>query len=189
MKIVIATDGLVKATHGDAQYISGVPGYAGCLVLTVPDGSAVEIGQAWSVSLTDAVAARVAEAAAACDAVLTPLAARFPIWETKTWDKQLAEAKALLADPTLADAPNPDSDDPEKRVDHIPTIRGITAVTREDVGQFAISVLANDETWTAIVSNVAGQRQVFVARLNDCTTVADVLAVPLAISLPDVGQP
>ena len=48
---------------------------------------------------------------------------------------------------------------------------------------------ANDETWTKIVTSVAGQRQRFVAALKaaaatEGATVADVLAVPMAITLP-----
>ncbi len=182
MKIVIASNGLVKATHGDAQYISNVPDYAGCLVLTVPDSTEVEPGQAWSVSLADAVTARVAEAAAACDAILAPLAARFGVYERDTWPAQLAEARALLADPTLADLPA----DTTGWVDPIPTIRTITAVTGEELGGFAAAVVKNNDDWLRVTAHVAGQRQAFVAQVKAAGTVADVQAVQLNICLHEV---
>ncbi len=180
MKIVIASNGLVKATHGDAQYISNVPDYAGCLVLTVPDSTEVEPGQAWSVSLADAVTARVAEAAAACDAILAPLAARFGVYERDTWPAQLAEARALLADPTLADLPA----DTTGWVDPIPTIRTITAVTGEELGGFAAAVVKNNDDWLRVTAHVAGQRQAAVARLKACATLGAVLGVSLDFTLP-----
>ena len=174
MKIVIS-DFTVVAYHHDAQTVSGL--YPGCLILTVPDGTPVEIGQAWEVTLEQAVAAREIEAAAACQAALDPLAARFPGHETKTWEKQLAEAKAILAGDT-----NP-------TIEKYPTIGGIIAVTGEAWGDFAMAVDANDQRWTAIVANVAGQRQQFVAAIKaaaarDGATVADVLAVDMTINLP-----
>ncbi|MEA4857281.1 hypothetical protein [Solidesulfovibrio sp.] len=181
MKIVLAADGFVSATHDDSQDISGVSDYVGCLVLSVPNGTAVEVGQVWLVTVAEAQAARVAEAAAACDAILAPLAARFGAYERDTWPAQLAEARALLADPALATPPQ------AGQVDAIPTIRTITAVTGEDLGAFAAAVVKNNDDWLRLTAHVAGQRQVFVARLKDCATVADVLAVPLAIGLPGVG--
>ena len=163
----------VRATHPDSQDISGL--YPGCLALTVPDGTAVEIGQAWEVTVDEAVAARIIEAAAVCSAVLSSLRSRFASGEELTWQAQLAEAKAILADPTLAEA-------------SYPTIAGIIAVTGETAADFAMAVVKNNDDWTAVTANVIGQRQAFVAALKaaavDGATVADVLAVPLNISLP-----
>ena len=176
MKIVIRNNAII-ATHSDTQNLSAVSDYQDCIILTVPDGTPVELGQTWEVTLEQAVAAREIEAAAACQAVLDPLAARFPGHETKTWEEQKAESKAILAGDT---APT---------IEKYPNIGGIIAVTGETWGDFAMAVAANNQRWTAIVSNVAGQRQRFVAQIKAAAaqggaTVADVLAVPLSIALP-----
>jgi hypothetical protein len=176
MKIVLK-DCIVIAIHNDAQDLCGVSGYRGCLILAVPDGTPVEIGQTWEVTLEQAVAAREIEAADACQAVLDPLAARFPGHETKTWEKQKAEAEAILAGDT------------DQTIEKYPTIGGIIAVTGEAWGAFAMAVDANNQRWTAVVANVAGQRQRFVAAIKavaakDGATVADVLAVDMTITLP-----
>lgn len=173
MQIVIH-DNRVVATHADGQGLAGL--YPGCLILTVPDATPVEIGQAWEVTLTQAVAARTLEAAAAAQAALAPLAARFPEHETKTWPAQLAEAALILSDP-------------EPSIEKYPAIGEIISVTGESWRDFALSVQANDAAWTKISCNVAGQRQKFVMELanvakKDGVTVADILAIPLSISLP-----
>lgn len=176
MKIVIAADGFVSAIHDNAQDVA--PLYPGCLVLTVPDGTPAEPGQLWAVGLEAAIASRIAEAAAACDAILAPLAARFGVYERDTWPAQLAEARALLADPALATPPQ------AGQVDAIPTLRGITSVTGEDLGAFAAAVVKNNDDWLRVTAHAAGQRQAAVARLKACAAMADVLAVPLDFALP-----
>lgn len=177
MQLLLNRDLTVVSAHGDGVSVNAAPD---CLVLTVPDTTPVEIGQAWEVTMEQAVAAREIEAAAACQAVLDPLAARFPAHETKTWEEQKAEAKAILAGDT------------DPTIEKYPTIGGIIAVTGEAWGNFAMAVDANNQRWTAIVANVAGQRQRFVAEMKaaaakDGATVADVLAVPLSIALPTSG--
>jgi hypothetical protein len=122
-------------------------------------------------TLAEAQAAAISAAAAACDAALAPLAARFGVLERLTWERQLAEAKAVLADPTLT-------------ADKYPTIAGIIAVTGETVADFAAAVLKNNEDWTAVSANVVGQRQALVARIKACTEPADVAAIPISITLP-----
>jgi hypothetical protein len=169
MQLVIDSNGILAATHADFQEITGL--YPACLVLSVPDSTAVEIGQAWAVSLADAQAARIAQAKAAADAVLAPLATRFSDYERQTWGAQLAEAQAILADPALA-------------ADKYPTIAGIVAVTGESVADFAAAVLKNNEDWTRVTANVIGQRQALCAGVKACATLEEVLAFPVAVALP-----
>lgn len=169
MKIVISKAASIVATHADSQDLTGL--YPGCLILTVPDSTPVEIGQTWGVSLADAQAARIAQAKAAVDAVLAPLAARFSDYERQTWSAQLAEAQAILADPTLP-------------ADKYPTIAGIVAVTGEAVADFAAAVLKNNEDWTRVTANVIGQRQALCAGVKACATLEEVLAFPVAVALP-----
>lgn len=125
--------------------------------------------------IAEAVAARTIEAAAACSAVLSSLRSRFASGEELTWQAQLAEAQAIQANPSLADSA-------------YPTIAGIIAVTGETAADFAAQVIKNSTTWTIVSAYVIGQRQAFVAAIKaaaakDGATVADVLAVPLAITL------
>ena len=149
--------------------------------LTPEQNVALDVALAAYNPMDEIIAARILEAAAACDAALAPLASRFSEYETKTWEKQLAEAKAILAGDT-----NP-------TIEKYPNIGGIIAVTGESWGDFAMAVDANNQRWTAIVANVAGQRQRFVAAMKkaaakDGATGADGRAVPLSISLPTSGE-
>jgi hypothetical protein len=171
MQILLSHDLKVISAHGDGAVVNAP---TGCLILPVPDGTPVEIGQAWEVTVDEAVAARVKEAASACSAVLAPLRARFSDGEELTWKAQLDEARAILADPDL-----PESD--------YPTIAGIIAETHEDKGTFAMAVVANNEAWTAATASAIGQRQAIVARIKACQTVADVLAADMTITLPTGG--
>lgn len=111
-------------------------------------------------------------AAAACDAVLDPMAARFGRWESATWKDQLSEANAILAgdaNPTIAKYPH---------------IGGIIAETGETWHDFAMAVQANNELWTPLVISAAGQRQRIVARIKACETPEAVAVVNLTIRLP-----
>lgn len=169
MKIVLNKNKLVIALHCEGQDIFGL--YPGCLIMTVPDGTPVDTEQEWSVGLDSAKAAAIMAAAAACDAVLKPLASRVSEYETKTWQKQLAEAQDLLSDPSLSAA-------------SYPTIAGIIAVTGEDAAAFAAAIIKNDEDWTAITAYAIGQRQRIVAQIKECGTPEEVAAVDVKITLP-----
>lgn len=122
-------------------------------------------------TLAEAQAMRITEAKAAADAALAPLAARFSDFERQTWSAQLAEAQAILADPTLDES-------------NYPTIAGIIAVTGESVADFAAAVLKNNEDWTRVSANVIGQRQALCAGVKACATLEEVLAFPVAVALP-----
>lgn len=134
--------------------------YLGSLPLEADAGA--ELAQAQK----DAISA----AASALDAALAPYAARFGVLERETWGAQLAEAKAIMADPTLT-------------ADQYPAIAGIIAVTGETAGDFAAAVIKNNEDWLRIAANAAGQRQKIVAQIKTCTTVAEVEAVSTAITV------
>lgn len=106
-----------------------------------------------------------------CQTVLASLATRFSDLERQTWERQLAEAAAILQDaaPTKA---------------KYPVIGGIIEVTGESFSDFAMAVQANNEAWSAASANVIGQRQKLVAQIKACETIADVTAVETTITLP-----
>lgn len=165
MKIVVS-NGIALAAHADAQDVAGL--YPGCIVLTVPDSTTVEAGDPWEVDLAAARAAKIAEAAAACDAVLGPLGVEYGRWETATWDQQYAEAVALMADPSAT----------------VPLLTALAAARGMAVADQAQRILRNRESWSVLSGAVVGQRLAVVDRINAAATVTDVLAVEVVIGLP-----
>lgn len=130
MKIVVS-NGIVRVTHTDDQDVAGL--YPGGLVLTVPDGAAVEEGAPWVVDLE---AAR----ACACDGidvraerlrnrVLTPGSGQMAAYQAKE-----AQARALLQDGTPTEAEYPD-------------IFNEIGITADSAGEVAAAVLAAAERW------------------------------------------
>lgn len=94
MKIVILHS-CVMATHADAQDLTGL--YPGCLILTVPDGTPVEIGQTWEVDLDAAKTSACATIDALAEklraTVLTPGGG-----QAAEYQRTREEAVALQAD-------------------------------------------------------------------------------------------
>jgi hypothetical protein len=129
--------------------------------------------------LAAAQESKILEAAAACNAALDPYASRFGILERETWPAQLAEAEALLADPTLAIIP----ENTTGWIDPIPTIRRITSITGEDIMAFAEAVRKNNEAWLPIAATAAGLRQLAVAEIKALTDPAAVAAYVINITL------
>lgn len=167
MKIVFKhTLGIVVAIHLDSQDVAHL--YPGCLCLTVSDGTPVDIGQAWEVTVEQAVAARIAEATSICDAALAPLGREYGAYEMATWDQQYSEAVALMADPAAS----------------VPLITALAQARGMDAGVLAQRIIRNRETWSVLTGNVIGQRLKIVDRINAATTVEEVMAVDISISLP-----
>ena len=121
----------VVAYHPDSQDLSGL--YPGCLVLTVPDGTPAEIGQAWAIDLDAAkacaCAAIDAQAEVLRQTVLTPGAGQMAAYQAKE-----AQATALLKDPTPTEAEYPD-------------IFNEIGVTADSAAEVAAAVLAAAEKW------------------------------------------
>lgn len=178
MQIVIRS-GVVAGWHPDGQDLSGVAAYRDCLILTAPDATPVEIGQTWEVDLEAAKASRIAQATAACSAVLAPLSVRYCPYERDTWTEQVAQAQALLADPTLETPPANEND-----LDPVSILRSITAYSGESMPALAMAILKNRERWLVVSGIAIGQRQAIENKVKACATVADVLAVDMTITLP-----
>lgn len=168
---IIVSGNAILATYPDFQDISQISDYRNHLIFSVPDGTPAEIGQPWPVTLEQAKAARIAEATAVCDAILTPLGVEYGRWETATWDQQYAEAMALMAEPAAS----------------VPLIAALSLARGMEVGVLAQRIIRNRETWSVLTGNVIGQRLAIVDRINAAATVADVLAVPISITLPTGG--
>ena len=134
MQLVIK-NGMAVAFHTDRQDVGNLPAYVGCLILTVPDGTPVKIGQAWEVSLDDAktsVCAEIdAEAERRRNAVLTPGSGQMAAYQEKE-----RQARALLSDDTPTEGEYPD-------------IYNEIGITADSAGEVAMAVLAAAEKWRA----------------------------------------
>ncbi|EHJ49483.1 hypothetical protein DFW101_3485 [Solidesulfovibrio carbinoliphilus subsp. oakridgensis] len=139
---------------------------------TVQDFTPEEVAEA----LARAKGAKIAEARAACDAVLDPLGTEYGAWEKQTWDQQATEAAALMADPTL--------ETNTSAGDKIPCIRSMAAARGMPVAELAQRILANREAWLQISGAVIGQRQAIYDRVQAATTAEEVATIDVTIALP-----
>ena len=184
MQIVIH-DNRVVATHADGQGLASL--YPGCLILTVPDGTPVAIGQPWNVDLDAARAGQLAAIRAACDASIDVLAAGYPEREVDSWDQQLREANLVAAAASLANDPA------EGAEDAIPLLRAMAiarpslspdGTTADRVTELARRIRANATAWSEVAGTIIGQRQALEDAINEAATVDAVLTVEVNISLP-----
>ena len=163
MHIVISPKRILRATHADSQDVA--QNYPDCLILTVPDGTPVEIGQAWAVDLADAKAsisaALDAKAERLRNAMLTPGSGQMAAYQEKE-----RQARALLQDETPTEAEYPD-------------IYNEIGVTADSVGEVAMAVLAAAERWRNY------GRRVERARLAGKKAVAESEDVAAAIAARD----
>ncbi len=165
MQIVIH-DNRVVATHADGQGLASL--YPGCLILTVPDGTSVAIGQPWDVDLDAARAGQLAAIRAACDAALDPLAASYPDREVQSWPQQIAEATALESDPT-ADAP---------LVRQMAAARSSLGDTQDErVAELARRIRQNAADWSAVAGPIIGRRQALEDAVAAAATVEEVMGI------------
>ena len=127
---IVLRDARVIAFYPDGQALAP---REGVLVVAVPDGTFVEIGQPWEIDLDAAKASACAALDAAAETlrqtVLTPGAGQMAAYQTKE-----AQATALLQDPTPSEAEYPD-------------IFNEIGVTADSAAEVAAAVLAAAEKW------------------------------------------
>ncbi len=156
------------AIHADSQDVSAL--YPGCLILAVPDGTPVEIGQAWEVDLADTKASACgeidAEAEKRRNAVLTPGSGQMAAYQAKE-----TQARALLADDTPTEAEYPD-------------IFGEIGITAESAGEVAMAVLATAEKWRTYSRLVERCRLAGKQAVAEAGNVAAVIAARTAVAWP-----
>ena len=130
------------------------------IIVTIPDPT-----------LEEAKAAKLTEINAACDAALAVLTSSYPSSELLTFDKQEAEARALIAAP----------DTPAPMLTALAEARGIGAT------ELALRVVAKADAFTAASGHIIGLRQKDEDRLTAAQTVEDVAAIVPEYSLPEAG--
>lgn len=162
MQLLLSSSLHVVSVHGDGVHASAAPG---CLILTIPDATPVDIGQVWEADLQAAKASVRdeidAEAERRRNLVLTPGAGQMAAYQEKE-----RQARRLLADDTPTEAEYPD-------------IYNEIGITADSAGEVAMAVLAAAEKWRAY------GRQVERARLAGKKAVAEAGNVAAVIAARD----
>ena len=134
------------------------------------DKAAAEAAEEYR-SLANTKARKLAEINAACDAALASLTAGYPESELLTFDKQEAEARALLADPEAI----------------TPFLTPLAAARGMATEELARRVIAKADAFTAASGHVIGLRQKDEDRLKAAQTVEDAAAIVPDYRLPEAG--
>lgn len=132
------------------------------------DKAAAEAAEEYN-SLANTKARKLAEINAACDAALAALTASYPASELLTFDKQEAEARALLADPEAA----------------TPFLTPLAAARGMETEDLARKVIAKADAFTTASGHVIGLRQKDEDRLKAAQSVEDVAAIAPDYALPE----
>ena len=132
------------------------------------DKAAAEAAKEYN-SLANTKSRKLAEINAACDAALAALTADYPESELLTFDKQEAEARALLADPEAA----------------TPFLTPLAAARGLETEELARKVIAKADAFTTASGHVIGLRQKDEDRLKAAQTVEDVATIVPEYRLPE----
>ena len=132
------------------------------------DKAAAEAAEEYN-SLANTKARKLAEINAACDAALAALTASYPSSELLTFDKQEAEARALLADPEAV----------------TPFLTPLAAARGMETEALARKVIAKADAFTTASGHVIGLRQKDEDRLKAAQSVEDVAAIVPEYHLPE----
>ena len=122
-------------------------------------------------TLEELKAAKLAEINAACDAALAALTASYPSSELLTFDKQEAEARALIAAPDTS----------------APLLTALAVARGIGTTELALRVIAKADAFTAASGHIIGLRQKDEDRLKAAQTVEDVAVIVPEYRLPEAG--
>lgn len=117
----------------------------------------------------EAKAAKLSEINKAADKIMAALISTYPDREISTFDKQEAEARAYMADPT---APTP-------LLSALAKARGLS------MDELVKRVIAKADTFAAASGYIIGQRQALEDQLDACKTLEEVQSIVVIIYPPD----
>lgn len=117
----------------------------------------------------EAKAAKLSEINKAADKIMAALVSTYPDREISTFDKQEAEARAYMADPT---APTP-------LLSALAKARGLS------MDELVKRVIAKADTFAAASGYIIGQRQALEDQLDACKTLEEVQSIVVIIYPPD----
>ena len=132
------------------------------------DGNWYEKGHAPQKPLEEARAAKLAEINGVCDGILKAAIKTYPDTEVMTFDQQVSEARACVADPTS----------------ETPLLASLASARGIGLAELAGRVLAKHQAYSALSGAVIGQRQALEDQLEACTTVEAVNALTVNIVVP-----
>ena len=133
------------------------------------DGTWYEKGHAPQRPLEEARTEKLAEINSACDAILNAATATYPETEVLTFDQQLIEAQAYMADDTAA----------------VPLLSALASARGIELADLVQRVIAKSNAFTRLSGYIIGQRQALEDRLDACTTTAEVEAIEVNIRLQE----
>lgn len=116
----------------------------------------------------EAKAAKLSEINKAADKIMAALISTYPDREISTFDKQEAEARAYMADPT---APTP-------LLSALAKARGLS------MDELVKRVIAKADTFAAASGYIIGQRQALEDQLDTCKTLEEVQSIVVIIYPP-----
>lgn len=117
----------------------------------------------------EAKAAKLSEINKAADKIMAALISTYPDREISTFDKQEAEARAYMADPT---APTP-------LLSALVKARGLS------MDELVKRVIAKADAFAAASGYIIGQRQALEDQLDTCKTLEEVQSIVVIIYPPD----
>ena len=150
-------------------YANGKPGDAAYLKRTLASRNKV-VGYEL-LSLGEAKAAKLSEINAVCDAALAALTADYPESELLTFDKQEAEARALVSDQATS----------------TPLLTALAEARGIGTTELALRVIAKADAFTTASGHIIGLRQKDEDRLKVAQSVEDVAAIVPEYRLPEAG--
>lgn len=117
----------------------------------------------------EAKAAKLSEINATADKIIAALVSTYPDREISTFDKQEAEARAYMADPT---APTP-------LLSALAKARGLS------MDELVKRVIAKADAFAVASGYIIGQRQALEDQLDTCKTLEEVQSIVVIIYPPD----
>lgn len=119
-------------------------------------------------TLEEAKSAKLAEINGACDSILKTAVKTYPDTEVMTFDQQVREAQAYLADPSST----------------VSLLASLASARGIELADLAARVMAKHQAFSVLSGAVIGQRQALEDRLDACTSLEEVNALTVNIVMP-----
>ena len=118
--------------------------------------------------LADAKSTKLSEINTVTDATIAVLTETYPDREIATFDKQESEARAYVADPMSS----------------TPFLSALAVARGIPLSDLVRRVITKADDFAVASGSIIGQRQALEDRLDACTTVEEVEAIVVSISMP-----
>lgn len=119
-------------------------------------------------TLEEAKAAKLAEINGACDSILKAAVKSYPDTEVMTFDQQVREAQAWLADPASP----------------VSLLASLASARSVGLADLARRVMVKHQSYSILSGAVIGQRQALEDQLDACNSIEEVNALAVNIVMP-----